>query len=201
MAQEILSWKPQGPTLLTRVDSTGRTPLQVALMYGRPRTVQLFLDDITSAEQVRISDNHGLFPVHTAAIYYGRATRIIDTLFKKCPGYYKMVDDKGRNLLHCAVEHNSYHVVHFICQKYTIATLLNGTDYEGNTPLHLAVKYGFIWIVCILLETMSVDTNIVNKDGLTAGDLAAALSPREGYKVNLYLVPTFYIFSPLICFK
>uniref|UniRef100_K3ZT37 Uncharacterized protein n=1 Tax=Setaria italica TaxID=4555 RepID=K3ZT37_SETIT len=118
MAQEILSWKPQGPTLLTRVDSTGRTPLQVAVMYGRLRTVQLFLDDITSAEQVRISDNHGLFPVHTAAIFpeedairlmrntkeyreftwlklkqlllNGRATLIIDTLFKKCPGYYKM---------------------------------------------------------------------------------------------------------------
>nr|XP_034578440.1 ankyrin repeat-containing protein At5g02620-like isoform X2 [Setaria viridis] len=203
MAQEILSWKPQGPTLLTRVDSTGRTPLQVAVMYGRLRTVQLFLDDITSAEQVRISDNHGLFPVHTAAIFpeedairlmrntkeyreftwlklkqlllNGRATLIIDTLFKKCPGYYKMVDDKGRNLLHCAVEHNSYRLVRFICQKYTIATLLNGTDYEGNTPLHLAVKYGFIRIVSTLLETMSVDTNIVNKDGLTAGDLAAAL--------------------------
>jgi ankyrin repeat protein len=85
----------------------------------------------------------------------GQRLAIIDTVLQTCPGYYKMVDDKGRNLLHCAVEHNSYEMVRHICQKYKIATLLNGTDYEGNTPLHVAVKHGFYKIV-ILLQTMSL---------------------------------------------
>jgi ankyrin repeat protein len=75
MAQEILSWKPQGPSLLTRVDSTGRTPLHFAVIYGRFHTVRLFLNDITSAEQVGISDNHGLFPVHVAATAYDQGTK------------------------------------------------------------------------------------------------------------------------------
>jgi hypothetical protein len=68
---------------------------------------------------------------------------------------------------------------------------------------HVAVKHGFYKIVNVLLDTMSVDMNVVNKDGLTAGDLAraAALSPLTYLWVNLYLVPSFYIFSHLIPFR
>jgi hypothetical protein len=33
------------------------------------------------------------------------------------------------------------------------------------------VKHGFYKIVNVLVDTMSVDMNVVNKDGLTAGDL------------------------------
>ncbi|KAG2637462.1 hypothetical protein PVAP13_2NG520900 [Panicum virgatum] len=150
MAQEILNWKPEGPTLLTKVDSSGRTPLQFAVMHGKLDVVQLFLDERTSMEQVHISDNRGLYAVHTAAMV-GRAG-IIDELIKKCPDYYGLVDDKGRNLLHC------------------------------NTPLHLAVKHGFPRIVSLLLQTMTVETGVTNKYGLTAGDLGRrALAPGRWY--------------------
>lgn len=40
--------------------------------------------------------------------------------------------------------------------------LLNATDYEGNTPLHLAAKFGFPRIVSLLLQTMAVKVDIVN---------------------------------------
>jgi hypothetical protein len=78
--------------------------------------------------------NNGVVSVRVTT---GRRLEIIDTVLKKCSGYYKIVDDKGRNMLHCAVEHNSYGMVRHICQKYAIDTLLNGTEYEGNTPLHV----------------------------------------------------------------
>lgn len=180
MAQEILNWVPQGPVLLTSVDSAGRTPLHFAAQYGRLDVVELFLDGHASVEQTRIPDIHGLFPLHTAATA-GR-TRIIDEFMKKCPDYYELVDYQGRNLLHCAVEHNQETAVAYICQNGTFSMLVNAMDYEGNTPLHLAVKYRFPWIVILLLQTMTVRIDLTNKDGLTAGDLSRrALVPGRWY--------------------
>ncbi|KAL6656677.1 hypothetical protein ACP70R_004457 [Stipagrostis hirtigluma subsp. patula] len=170
IAEEILCWEPEGPNLLTRVDSSGRTPLHVAALCGRFDCVELFLDGHTSDESTPISDNHGLFPVHTAAM--AGSTRIIDELTKKCPQFCELVDDRGRNLLHCAVEHDQFEVVRHICQNDKFAMLLNATDAEGNTPLHLAAKYGHPSLALLLMQMPSVETYIVNKDGLTALDIA-----------------------------
>ncbi|KAL6856973.1 hypothetical protein ACP4OV_018355 [Aristida adscensionis] len=178
-AQQILNWKPDGSALLTRVDSSGRTPLHVAIQYGRLDVVELFLGENKSIEQAHISDNHGLFPVHTAAMKGN--IRIIDELIKKCPDYSELVDYKGRNLLHCAVEHNQVQVVRYLCQNNIFAMLLNVMDYDGNTPLYLAAIYGFPRIVRLLLETRSVKTFLINKDGLTARDLANIHVTGHGY--------------------
>ncbi|KAL6856976.1 hypothetical protein ACP4OV_018358 [Aristida adscensionis] len=176
---QILNWEPDGPTLLTRVDSSGRTPLHVAIEYGQLNIIELFLGGNKSIEQAHISDNNGLFPVHTAAMMGN--TRIIDELIKKCPDYFELVDHKGRNLLHCAVEHNQVQVVQYLCRNNIFAMLLNAIDYDGNTPLHLATKYGFPRIVSLLLETRTVDTFLTNKDGLTAQDLAKLHDPAYSY--------------------
>ena len=73
-------------------------------------------------------------------------------------------------------------MVRHICQNDAFAVLLNATDYEGNTPLHLAVKHGFPRIVSLLLQTMTVETGVTNKYGLTAGDLGRrALAPGRWY--------------------
>ncbi|KAL6856975.1 hypothetical protein ACP4OV_018357 [Aristida adscensionis] len=178
--QQILNWEPDGPTLLTRVDSSGRTPLHVAIERGRLDVVELFLGGNKSIEQAHISNKHGLFPVHTATMMGN--IRIIDELIKKCPDYFELVDHKGRNLLHCAVEHNQVQVVRYLCRNNIFAMLLNAMDYDGNTPLHLAVIYGSPQIVSLLLKTRTVETFLTNKDGLTAGDIAELHSTgKYGY--------------------
>nr|TKW35106.1 hypothetical protein SEVIR_2G349600v2 [Setaria viridis] len=169
MTREILKWEPEGPALLTKVDSSGRTPLHLAIIYKQLDVVGLLLDVPTSDKLARTSDHRGLFPIHTAAMV--GSTKIIDKLVEKCPDYCEMVDDQGRNFLHCAVEHNQETVVCHICQNYTSAVLLNAMDHDGNTPFHLAVKYIRPWIVTLLLQTVIVDIGITNKDGLTARDL------------------------------
>uniref|UniRef100_A0A0D9WZR9 Uncharacterized protein n=1 Tax=Leersia perrieri TaxID=77586 RepID=A0A0D9WZR9_9ORYZ len=115
------------------------------------------LNNLLKYSLASISDNEGSYPVHAAAMF-GR-TRIIDELVKKCPNYYELVDDKGRTFLHIAVQHEKETVDRHICQNDKFAMLLNSTDSHGNIPLHVAVKYGYPRIVCLLLGT-SVDTCI-----------------------------------------
>ncbi|KAL5197238.1 hypothetical protein ABZP36_000750 [Zizania latifolia] len=178
LAQEILDWEPEGPTLLTRVDSAGRSPLHFAVLDRKIDVIQLFLNAEPSI--ARISDDDGLFPLHAAAIV--GSTRIIDELINRCPDYCELVDNKGRNFLHCAIEHNQDRVVRYVCRDGRFSILLNVMDSEGNTPLHLAVKCAFPMAVSLLLQTVSVDINIVNKAGLTAADLAHhALLPGKTY--------------------
>ncbi|PVH64975.1 hypothetical protein PAHAL_2G395300 [Panicum hallii] len=168
VVMDILAWKPEGPTLLTKVDSSGKSPLHFAVLHYNLDAVELLLN--VEASLVRISDKDGLYPLHAAAMV--GSTRIIDELITKCHDYYEMVDDKGRNFLHCAVEHARDKVVDHICRNDKFDMLLNATDDEGNTPLHLAVKHGHPRIVTLLLQTMSVKTCIINKNGLTVLDLA-----------------------------
>uniref|UniRef100_I1QE53 Uncharacterized protein n=1 Tax=Oryza glaberrima TaxID=4538 RepID=I1QE53_ORYGL len=186
IAQEILNW-PEGPSLLTRADSSGRTPLHFAVIYGRLDTVKLFLGgDAASPRLTSISDSDGSYPVHAAAMF-GR-TKIIDELVKKCPNYYELVDDKGRNLLHIAVESEQEMVVRHICGNDMFAMLLNATDYDGNTPLHLAVKQGYPRIFGLLLGTRGVDMCIMNKDGHTARDISCCASTLERGRLRYFLL-------------
>uniref|UniRef100_A0A0D9WZS7 PGG domain-containing protein n=1 Tax=Leersia perrieri TaxID=77586 RepID=A0A0D9WZS7_9ORYZ len=180
ISEAILSWEPEGPTLLTRDDLSGKTPLHFAVIYGRLDIVQLFLGDHASLRLTSISDNDGSYPLHAAAMF-GR-TKIIDELVQKCPNYYELVDDKGGNFLHIAVQYEMEMVVRHICQNDIFAMLLNATDYDGNTPLHLAVKQGYPRIFGLLLETTGVDMCITNKDGHTATDLACCALTPEGLR-------------------
>ncbi|WVZ66154.1 hypothetical protein U9M48_015420 [Paspalum notatum var. saurae] len=190
IVQEILE-SEQGSALLTTSDSSGRTPLHYALSHSQHGVVSLLLS--VEASLARVPDNEGMFPVHVAAMM--GSIRNISELVERCPEYAELEDGQGRNLLHCAIEHDQGNVVGFICRDDAFAALLNAMDYEGNTPVHLAVKYGRPRMVSLLLQNMSVEVGITNRDGLTAADLAYShlepglhyfLNPRDVVKNCLY---------------
>lgn len=88
--------------------------------------------------------------MHTAVMV--GSTRIIDALIKKCLDYHELFDEDGMNLLHVAVVRGNNRVVRYICQNDWFSMLCNATDFQGNTTLHLAVKYGHARIVSTLLH-------------------------------------------------
>lgn len=144
--------------------------------------VKLLLEDKSIAY---IPDTNGQFPVHTAATM-GEAG-VIHMFMEICPNCDELLDNKGRNFLHCAVEHGRVMVVRQICRKPKFVRMLNARDGEGNTPLHLAVKHGYLLICLLLVANIRVKLSATNNEGLTPRDVATDEANRC------------YTFSAVIC--
>ncbi|XP_020112556.1 ankyrin repeat-containing protein At5g02620-like isoform X2 [Ananas comosus] len=122
-----------------------------------------------------LSDCNGFFPIHVAASMGRRAVAIV--LITHCNDMDELVDKEGRNFLHIAVQFDEPAIVEFVSRQPLLAKMMNGRDYKGNTPLHLAVKFKNQKIVSLLLGNRRVHHSIINKDGLAPIDLA--ITQRE----------------------
>ncbi|XP_072951881.1 protein ACCELERATED CELL DEATH 6-like isoform X1 [Typha angustifolia] len=133
IAKEILQWDLE---LKKKADNSGATPLHYAASIGDRQIAKLLLKHDPSLAY--ISDSSGSYPIHVAAIM-GR-TAIIDELMLKCPDSCELLDDKGRNFFHVAVEGKNWRAVYPLTFKPALSELMNAADFDGNTPLHLAVE-------------------------------------------------------------
>ncbi|KAL6656663.1 hypothetical protein ACP70R_004443 [Stipagrostis hirtigluma subsp. patula] len=177
MTQELLQWNP---SLVKEVDDSGSTPLHYIASVGNVSAMKLLLRHDTSPAYV--SDSNGLFPVHIAAkMGYGQ---LIYELCRFCPDCEELLDSRGRNFLHVAVEHKKWKVVWHFRGTPELGRMVNVMDSEGNTPLHLAVKNADQMIVSLLMATKGVLPNILNNQGLTALDLAV-LATDKGISYTL----------------
>lgn len=177
MIQELLQWNP---TLVKEVDDSGSTPFHYIASVGNISAMKLLLRRDSSPAYS--SDSNGLFPVHIAAkMGYGQ---FIYELCRFCPDCDELLDSRGRNFLHTAIEHKKWKVVWRFSGTADLGRMANVMDSEGNTPLHLAIKNADQMIVSLLMATNSVLPNIVNNQGLTALDLAV-LATDKGISYTL----------------
>ncbi|KAH0890897.1 hypothetical protein HID58_053326, partial [Brassica napus] len=154
--------------MIKEVDVIGWTPLHYSVWLEKIEITQLLLQQDSSAAYT--SDKEGQCPLHLAA-----STGQIDAyreLVGSCPYVWELVDGKGRTSLHSAVISGQRGIIQCILDMPEISLhLLNESDVDGNTPLHLSVVHKCHTILVLFLRNKRVDKLVMNRNHLTAAEL------------------------------
>ncbi|XP_058093535.1 ankyrin repeat-containing protein ITN1-like [Magnolia sinica] len=67
---------------------------------------------------------------------------MVQTILKLYPMAIQLINPKGKNVVLLAVENRQPNVYKFLLDKYYNERVFNMIDYDGNTALHLAARYG-----------------------------------------------------------
>ncbi|XP_073155880.1 protein ACCELERATED CELL DEATH 6-like [Henckelia pumila] len=157
------------PRFIELQDSQGRTPLHYAASSGYIEVVHYLVTK--HAFGVIQRDKSGSSPVHLAAIEGHVDT--ISLLLKSCPvDPSELLDKSGRNMLHLAAKNGKFNVVSYILRHPELAKLINTSDKQGNTALHLATMNWHPEIVSALTWDKRVDIKLRNDKRMTALDAA-----------------------------
>ncbi|KAK2975549.1 hypothetical protein RJ640_011548 [Escallonia rubra] len=175
----LLDWKP---SLTKEVDMYGWTPLHYAGRFGFvSRTVQLLTTD-TCVAYIAARENEMNAALHIAASqgHIG----VMKVHLSQCPDCWEMINGRGQNILHIAVEHERKEVIQFILKNTWARYLINQKDVGGNTPLHLyAASNNFV--VPELTKHHRLDLMAFNKENMTALDVVTKIDFYRTREVSI----------------
>ncbi|KAJ0965520.1 hypothetical protein J5N97_026658 [Dioscorea zingiberensis] len=146
----------------------------------------------------RVSDDSANTPLHYVAA--SGDARIARFLLEHDASTNFIPDKRMKTIphTHCFIQR----VFRYVLERPNLEKLLNDQDYEGNTPLHLAVTVGGKEIVYDLIRNDRLDSGVMNNEGLTPLDLSQKLNNHMGCPLNAAslilrcLVDSGAIFSP-----
>jgi len=100
---------------------------------------------------------------------------VVKDMLRIYPDDAELRDGNGGTFLHTACRERQSSVVSVVIKCRTLrGLLLDAHHRHGNTALHLAVAAGAPAVVEALLQKGEARTDVLNSDGDTAFDLAAA---------------------------
>jgi len=138
-------------------DETGKTPLHLAVRYGRAGVVQQML---ARGNDVNVKDRDGRTPLHLAAI--GDQPECAALLLARAASL-TATDANGATPLHLAVLENRPRMVQFLIDR---AARINAEDNGKRTPMHYAAFADNAAIIDLLAKG-GARLNLPDKDGVT----------------------------------
>ncbi|KAL6311051.1 hypothetical protein AAG906_011966 [Vitis piasezkii] len=156
------------PELVNEKDSCGRSPLHYATASGALALVDHLLQ--LKPSNGSFLDNNLATPAHMAA--ENGHLNVLKLFVKRCRYWVELLNNHHQNILHVAAQNGHLKVVRYIQNMFMVNDLLNETDEDGNTHLHLAAAKLHSSIVSTLVQTGNMDTTAINKKGETVLDIA-----------------------------
>ncbi|KAG7290327.1 hypothetical protein NEMBOFW57_000327 [Staphylotrichum longicolle] len=141
----------------------GFTPLHIAALHGYTPVVWLLLEKRADPTK---QDSTGCTPLHCAAA--GDHVDVSELLLASQRGgtrLARVVDNEMRTALHAAASGGSQAMVRVLLDGGALP-IIDVRDYEGYTPLHLAVKKQYLDVVSCLVKGRA-NVNMVDDRGRT----------------------------------
>ncbi|XP_071740823.1 protein ACCELERATED CELL DEATH 6-like [Rutidosis leptorrhynchoides] len=162
--------------LIYKPDDYHRIPLQYAVLHNNAQATEALLKIDTSVGYKKVmEDGIESSLVHIASSQGHQA--LVNLLILKCRRCSEMIDGKGRNILHVAIDNKKTEVVEYIFKKESLSFLINQKDKDGNTPIHLYMASELDMIETLM--DSRVNMNILNNQGNTPLDVASSSIKRN----------------------